>query len=525
MITTMIRTLAGAASIFVLAAGIAHAGGTWNRGANGDPQSLDPHKTSTVEEANLIRDLFSGLVVHDQDGNIMPGAAESWSVSADGKVYTFKIRAHSWSDGTAVTAEDCVFSMRRVTDPATASEYAYMLAPIMGAEDVTAGKAKPDTLGVKAVDASTLEITLKGATPYFLEMLTHQATYCVSKANVEKFGADYVKPGNLVSNGAFTLAEFVPNDHIKLVKNPKFYDAANVSLDAVNYIPAEDRAAAMKRFEAGELDSNNDFPTEQLADLEKKFGKQIQRGPLLGTYYYVFKTKKAPWTDIKLRNAISMVIDRDYLAEKVWANAMLPAYSMVPPGVTGYEPRPMAYAAMSQLDREDEAKKIFAELGISKDKPLKLELRYNTSENHKNTAVAIQDMLKAFNIEVTLVTADGKTHYSYLEQKGDFDMARAGWVADYKDPGNFLDLGKSTAGNNFGDYTSKAYDDLLAAASTEPDPGKRMKLLSDAEAILTADIGILPLLFYANHNLVSSKLKGYNDNVMDVHPSRFVTKE
>ncbi len=415
--------------------------------------------------------------------------------------------------------------MRRVTDPATASEYAYMLAPIMGAEDITAGKAKPDTLGVKAIDPATLEITLKGPTPYFLEMLTHQASYCVSKANVEKFGADFVKPGNLVSNGAFTLAEFVPNDHIKLVKNPKFFDAANVSLDVVNYIPAEDRAAAMKRYEAGELDSNNDFPTEQLKDLEAKFGAQIQRGPQMGTYYYIFKTTKAPWSDIKLRNAISMVIDRDYLAEKVWANAMLPAYSLVPPGVKGYEPRSMSYAAMSQLDREDAAKKMFEELGISKEKPLKMELRYNTSENHKNTAVAIQDMLKAFNIEVTLVTADGKTHYSFLEQKGDFDVARAGWVADYKDPGNFLDLLKTGAGNNYGDYSNKAYDDLLAAASVEADPAKRMKALSDAEAILTAEIGNMPLLFYSNHNIVSPKLKGFHDNVMDVHPSRFITKE
>jgi oligopeptide transport system substrate-binding protein len=317
-----------------------------------------------------------------------------------------------------------------------------MLAPIVKAEDITGGKAQPEELGVKVIDPKTLEITLNGPTPYFLEMLTHQATYGVSKANVEKFGDDFVKPGNLVSNGAYTLAEFVPNDHIKIVKNPKFFDAANVKIDVVNYIPAEDRAAAMKRYEAGELDSNNDFPTEQLGDLKTKFGDQLQTGPQLATYYYVFKTKKDPWSNAKLRHAISMVIDRDHLAEKVWQNAMIPAYGMVPPGVAGYTPKTTSYAGMSQLDREDEAKKLFAELGITPEKPLKMELRYNTSENHKNTAVAIQEMLKPFNIEVTLINVDGKTHYSYLEQKGDFDVARAGWVADYKDPGTFLDLGK-----------------------------------------------------------------------------------
>lgn len=497
----------------------------YNRGASGDPQSLDPHKTSTVEEANILRDLFTGLVAQDADANLIPGAAESWTVSDNGLVYTFKLRDETWSDGTPVTADDFLFSLRRVVDPATASEYAYMLGPIVKAEDITAGKAKPEELGVKVIDPKTLEITLNGPTPYFLEMLTHQATYGVSKANVEKFGNDFVKPGNLVSNGAYTLAEFIPNDHVKLVKNPKFFDAANVKIDVVNFIPNDDKAAAMKRFEAGEIDSHNDIPTEQLPELRAKFGDQIQTGPQLGTYYYVLKNKKEPWSNPKLRHAISMVIDRDYLAEKVWQNAMIPAYGMVPPGIAGYTPKTTSYAGMSQLDREDEAKKLFAELGISAEKPLKMELRYNTSENHKNTAVAIQDMLKPFNIEVTLVNTDLKSHYSYLEQKGDFDVARAGWVADYKDPGTFLDLGKTGAGNNYGEYSNPAYDELLAKAAVEADPAKRMGELADAEGILMQDLGIMPLLFYSNHNIVSSKLKGFHDNVMDAHPTRFMSKE
>jgi oligopeptide transport system substrate-binding protein len=519
------KPIVAAALAAAIAIPAASAEVVYNRGANGDPQSLDPHKTSTVEEANILRDMFSGLVAQDADANLIPGAAASWTVSDTGLVYTFKLRDHTWSDGTPVSANDFLFSLRRVVDPKTASEYAYIAEPIVNAKEITAGGKKPEELGVKAIDDKTLEITLKGPTPYFLEMLTHQATYGVSQANVEKFGDDFVKPGNLVSNGAFTLAEFVPNDHIKIVKNPKFFDAANVKLDVVNYIPAEDRAAAMKRFEAGEIDSNNDFPTEQLGDLKTKFGDQLQTGPQLATYYYVFKTVKKPWDDVKLRHAISMVIDRDYLAEKVWQNAMLPAYGMVPPGVAGYTPKTASYAGMSQLDREDEAKKVFAELGITAEKPLKLELRYNTSENHKNTAVAVQDMLKAFNIEVTLINADGKTHYSHLEQKGDFDVARAGWIADYKDPGTFLDLGKTGTGNNYGEYSNAAYDDLLGKAAIESDTGKRMTFLSDAEGILMQDLGIMPLLFYANHNIVSPKLKGFNDNVMDVHPSRFISKD
>jgi oligopeptide transport system substrate-binding protein len=499
----------------------------FNRGNSADPESLDPHKTSTVYEANILRDLFMGLTVHDAKAELIPGAAESWTVSSDGKVYTFKLRAGAtWSDGSPVTANDFVFSWQRVTDPATASEYAYMLAPVVNAEDVTAAKKKPAELGVKAVDDMTFEVTLNAPTPYFLEMLTHMATYPLSKANVEAKGADFIKAGNLVSNGAYVLTEFVPNDHIKAVKNDKFYDAANVKIDVVNYIPTEDRSTAMKRFEAGELDSNDDIPTEQLADLKAKFGDQVRLGPYLGTYYYSFKIVKAPWENVKLRHAISMAIDRDYLAEKVWSNTMIPAYSFVPPGIPGYETRTTDYAETAQIDREDAAKKILTELGYGPDKPLKMEIRYNTSENHKNTAVAIQEQLKPFGIEVTLLNSDTKTHYGHLEQKGDFDVARAAWVADYKDPENFLGLCKSGTGINYSEYSNKDYDSLLAAAASAPSSEERMKKLSDAEAIGVArDLCVMPLLYYGFHTLVSNKLKGWEDNVMDTHPTRFLSKE
>ena len=219
--------------------------------------------------------------MQDQNANLIPGAAESWTVSDDGLVYTFKLRKDGvWSDGSPVTADDFVYSLRRLEDPATGAEYASMLYVIKNGEEVNTGKAKPEEMGVKALDPGTLEVTLKAPTPYFLEMLTHQAAYPVNKASIDKLGADWIKPGNLVSNGAYTLAEFVPNDHIKLVKNPKFFDADSVKIDVVNYIPTEDRSTAVKRFEAGELDSNDDVPTEQLSDLKAKFGDQLRSAPI-----------------------------------------------------------------------------------------------------------------------------------------------------------------------------------------------------------------------------------------------------
>jgi oligopeptide transport system substrate-binding protein len=514
-------------SMLVMASSGAFAEVVFNRGNSADPESLDPHKTSTVYEANILRDLFMGLMIHNAKAELEPGAAESHTVSDDGKTYTFKLRAGAtWSDGTPVTAHDFVFSWRRLVDPATAAEYAYMLSPVVNADAVNKGEKKPEELGVRAVDDMTFEVSLNAPTPYFLEMLTHQATYAVSQANVEKFGADFIKPGNLVSNGAYILAEFVPNDHVKAVKNPKFYDAANVRIDVVNYIPTEDRSTAMKRFEAGELDSNDDIPTEQLADLKAKFGDQVRLGPYLGTYYYSFKIPKAPWDSVKLRHAISMAIDRDHLAEKVWQNTMIPAYSFVPPGIGGYETKTTDYAEKSQIDREDEARKILTELGYGPDNPLKMEIRYNTSENHKNTAVAIQEQLKPLGVEVTLLNTDTKTHYGHLEQHGDFDVARAGWIADYKDPENFLALCKSGAGTNYSEYANKEYDDLLAAAAAAATPEERMNKLSEAEAIGVArDLCVMPLLYYGFHTVVSSRLKGWEDNVMDVHPTRFLSKE
>lgn len=519
------------ATTLALGAGVlsvpAFAETVYNRGSAAEPESLDPHKTSTVYEAHVLRDLFQGLIMQDKKANIIPGAAESWTVSDDGTVYTFKLRKDAqWSDGSPVTAGDFVFAFQRLEDPATAAEYASMLYPIKNAEAVNSGKAKPEEIGARAVDDHTLEVTLNAPTPYFLEMLTHQATYPVNKASMDKLGAEWVKPGNLVSNGAYTLAEWVPNDHIKLVKNPKFWDADTVKIDVVNYIPTEDRSSAMKRFEAGELDSYDDLPTEQLADLKAKFGDQIRVGPYLGTYYFSIKTDKAPWDNVELRNAISMAIDRDFIADKVWQNSMLPGYSMVPPGIEGYTPAIAKYADMSQIDREDEAKKIFEKLGYTPDKPLKMQIRYNTSENHKNTAVAIQEQLKPLGVEVSLLNTDTKTHYAFLQEKGDYDVARAGWIADYKDPETFLGIARKASGNNYSNYDSPAFEAAMdKAAAAGGNPAERMKDLAAAERILVDEVGNIPILYYSYHDIVSPKLHGFEDNVMDVHPSRFISKE
>lgn len=237
-----------------------------------------------------------------------------------------------------MTADDFVYALGRLENPETGAEYASMLYVIKNAEAINSGKARPEEIGARAMDAKTLEISLNAPTPYFLEMLTHQATYPVHSASVEALGSEWAKPGNLVSNGPFTVADWIPNDHITIVRNPKFYDAGSVKLDAVNFYPTKDSLTAVKRFDAGELDSNNDLPTEQLDDLRARLGDQVRVGPYLGVYYFAIKLDKEPWSNPKVRRALSLAIDRDFLADKIWAKSMHPAYGMVPPGIGGYTP-------------------------------------------------------------------------------------------------------------------------------------------------------------------------------------------
>jgi len=317
--TFRLKSLTLAAAFMLCLAQGASAETVYNRGQSADPQTLDPNKVSLLQEGNIVRDLFEGLVSYDAKAKLIPGAAESWAVSPDGTVYTFKLRTGAkWSDGSLVTAEDFVHAWRRLVDPKTASTYASMLFTVKNAEKITSGEMTPDTMGVRAVDPATFEVTLNGPTPYFIETLVHPSTYPIPSAVVQKLGADWVKPGNMVSNGAFVLKDFNPKEKVVAVKNANFHDAANVALDTITYHSIEDRGAAMKRFEAGEIDAYDDIPVEQMDFVKKQFPGEFMTGPSLAIYFFFIKTDKAPFDNPKLRRALALMIDRDYLAEKIW---------------------------------------------------------------------------------------------------------------------------------------------------------------------------------------------------------------
>lgn len=530
MLKSMLKATVFAASLIVLNGAViapALAEVVYNRGNDTDPTTLDHQKTSTVAEGNLMRDLYEGLVVQNAKAEVVPGVAESWQVSDDGLKYTFKLRQDAkWSNGDPVKASDFVFAYRRVQDAKTAAPYANMLYPMVNAEAINKGEKGPEELGVKAVDDHTLEITLNAPTPYFLELLTHQIAYPLHQASVEKFGEEFTKPGNMVTNGAYMLESFTPNDKIIMRKNPHFHDAANVKIDVVNFIPFEDRANCLRRFEAGEVHSCSDLAYEQLDYMKEKLGDQVRIAPYLGTYYLPVKVKKEKLADPRVRQAISMIIDRDFLADEIWHGAMLPGYSIVPPGIANY-PNPvfLEYKDTDILDREDAAKKLLEEAGV-KPGTMSVELRYNTSENHKNTMTAIADMLKNIGISATLFEMEGTGYFDYMKQDGDFDITRAGWIGDYSDPQNFLFLFESAnLGFNYPRWSNAEYDAAMKKAGETADLNKRAEYLRQAEEIFLKELPAIPVLYYGSGALVSSKLKGWEDNIMNVHGTRYLSLE
>ncbi len=530
-----------AGSFLALSCSIASAEMVYNRGNSGDMNTLDAHKTTTFQESCVTRDMWEGLLQFDAKGETVPGIATSWTLSGDGKVYTFKLRDDAkWSNGDPVTADDFVFSFRRIEDPRTGSKYSFMLYPIVNAEMINTApmdeeQAKKENkpyvpldellpkMGVRAIDKTTLEVTLNAPTPYFTEMLTHQAAYPLHEASIKKYGADWVKPENIVTNGAYRITEFVPKDHITLVKSKSYYDADKVKIDKVNYIPLEDRGAALKRFEAGEIDSYDEIPVEQMKYVEQNLKGRYFISTWIGLYYYSIRSDKAPFNDPKLRRALALAVDRDYIATKIWNGTVQPAYSYVPPGITGYKGSFADYKDMSQLDREDEARKIMEGLGYSKDKPLKLEIRYNTSEDHKNTAVAIANMWKNIYVETSLLNTDGKTHYDFLQSNGNFDVARATWIADYKDPQTFLALMQTGNGLNYAHFSNPDVDGWLRKAESEGDAQQRYDNLTKAEDEALKQTPLIPILYYASHNLVAPRLVGFQLNLMNMHPTKWMS--
>ncbi|MCJ2129854.1 peptide ABC transporter substrate-binding protein [Methylobacterium sp. E-045] len=520
--------LLGGGALLVAGTGPARAAASsvYRRGNDADPETLDPHKSSTVAEAHILRDLYEGLITYDNHGALIPGAATHWTVFDDALTYTFHLRENGrWSNGDPVAAADFVFGLRRIMAPETAAKYAEVLYPLKNARAVNQGEAAPEMLGVAAPDARTLVVTLDRPTPYLLELLTHQTSLPVHPPSIARFGDAFTRPGNLVSNGAYALADMVPNDRITLRRNPHFHAADGISIETVAFLPTPDLSSAVRRYAGGEIDSLADLPGDQMASLKARFGDQVVLGPSLGLYALAVNTRKPPFDDARLRRALSLVIDREFLAERLWGETMAPAYSLCPPGLDNYRaPLELEGRSALPIDREEEARALLAEAGFGPGgKPLRIEYRFNTTDNNRNTAVAIADMWRGIGIETRLVYTDAKTHFAHLRDGGDFDVARMSWFADYSDPQNFLFLLETgNDGLNPGRYSNPVYDGLMREAASERDLARRADHLFRAETIILHDLPWIPVLHTRSKALISPRLTGYHPNPRNASPTRFL---
>lgn len=489
------------------------------KGNGAEPQTLDPQRAEDVSSANILRDLYEGLVLMGPGARPIPGVATHWEESPDHLTWTFTLREQArWSNGDPLTAEDFVAGMRRSVDPKVGSNYGMILAPILHAEEVIAGKQPPQALGVEAVDAHTLRIRLKSPTPYLLGMLTHSTSLPIHRPSLAKYGERFTQPGHLISNGAYQLVEWVPQSHITLRRNPYYWNDGHTRIDEVRYYAIEDSAVEFARYRAGELDWAG-VPTSQFRRVRKYLGQELHVDPYFATYYYGFNLTRPPFKDaLKLRQALSMAIDRDIITQYVLGGGELPAYGWVPPGIAGYTGAELPYAHWTREQRLAQARKLYREAGYSPEHPLSVEIRYNTSDENRKLSLAIAQMWKqALGVQVSLFNEEWKVFLQNRKQKRMTEAFTAGWVGDYPDPYTFLELMRSDYGINDTGYHSQTYDALLDQVTRLPAGAERNRLMQRAEAQMLADQPVMPVFYYVGKRLLKPWVQGYQPNIMNQH--------
>lgn len=484
-----------------------------NNGA--EPQSLDPHKIEGVPEANLARDQFEGLVNIDLNGEIRPGVAESWE-SDDYRVWRFNLRKDAkWSNGDPVTAEDFVYSWKRLVDPNTASPYASYLqyAHVENVDDIVNGKADPDTLGVRALDDHTFEITLSEPIPYIDKLVGHTSTVPVHRATVEKYGNQWTSPKNFVSNGAYKLKDWVVNERIVLERNDQYWDNDKTVIDEVTFLAIPSEVTDVNRYRSGEVDmTNNAIPVDLFSRLQRDIPDEVKISPSLCTYYYEINNEQAPFDDARVRAAVKLALDRDIIANKVMGQGQTPAFGFTPPSTVDMEAIEPEWFQLTQKERNEKAKQLLADAGYGPGNPLSFTLLYNTSEAHRKVAIAAASILKQnAGIEVKLENQEWKTFLDSRHQ-GNYEVARAGWCADYNEPSSFLNIMLSTSSNNTSHYKSDEFDAAMRKSITAATEDDRVKAYQEAERILDEDSALVPIYYYVSPRLVKPYVGGYSVN-------------
>jgi ABC-type oligopeptide transport system substrate-binding subunit len=495
------------------------------RGNGEDPGTLDPARAEGVHAFNVIDDLYEGLLARDAAGNIIAGVAESWTVSEDGLVYTFRLRDDArWSDGTPVTAEHFVAGMQRTLLPETGSSYAWLLYPIDNAEAVVLGQKPVSTLGVTAVDERTLLIRLHDSAPYLPSLLTMPIAFPFMEDGGGEQGR-FSDPERFIGNGPFLLAEWQPGSRIRLRKNATFRDADAVGIDEVHYYPVTDPVRELTMFRAEELDITFGVPGAQVSQLREARADELRISPYLALYYLAFDLSEAPLANRSLRQALSMAIDREALV-RVLGRGEQPAYGLVPDGLNNYTPARADWKSLAADERIGEARDLYATAGYSQEKPLRITLLYDAGDFHETIALAVSEMWREnLGVEVRLDKREWKYFLATRHNRADWQVMRFAWVGDFDHPAAFADIFRSTSPQNLPGYENERYDQLLAEAEATVEPSAQMRLYAAAEALMLEDAPIAPLYFYVSKHLVSPEISGFESNVFDRHPSRYLKKQ
>jgi oligopeptide transport system substrate-binding protein len=539
-----IRTLAlsaALASAFVLAACGGGGGGseadqeaaerTLRRGISANPDTLDPHRSSAAWENIIIGDMFVGLFTEGADGKPIKAIAKDYSVSDDGLTWTFELRDDvTWSDGTPLVAEDFVFSFRRIQEPELGSQYASMLWLIKNAEAVNNGDLPAEEMGIRAEGEHTLIIELEYPAPYLPGLLTHYTTYPVPPHVVREHGLQWTRPENIEVNGPYKLAQWRINDFLSVRRNPEWGMGEGLCFDQVIYYPITDLDAVERLIEEGKLDKNNAFAGQKKATLDERFPGWVRTTPGLVTTYWSFQMEVEPFDDVRVRKALSMALDRDFMVNQVLTPGYIPAYSLVPPGMDNYRPgeaeEVIEWREWPRERRLEEARRLLEEAGFGPDNPLEFSYIYrSTSDNPKVAPVADSNWREIADwVRPSIEMQDTKILYARLRAK-DFEVADGAWLADYNDPYNYLYLLESDTGQqNYSNYANPEYDALLTQANATLDTEARIDLMIDAQKIMLADYPITPMWFQVTQNMVDPAITGYEDNANDIHRTQWMCK-
>lgn len=492
------------------------------RNNGSEPSSLDPHKVESDVENNIISDLLEGLVSVSPTGEIEPRLAEKWE-NKDNTVWTFHLRPGvTWSDGTAITAQDIVWSWQRLVSPLTASPYASYPGNmhIVNGAEIAQGKKAPETLGVKALDDATLVVTLTQPNAAFLAMLAHPSLVPLDKVLISRYGDKWTKPEHMVTSGPYKLSQWVVNERIVAERNPRYWDNAHTVINKVTYLPISSETADVNRYKAGEIDIVYTVPINQFAQLKKTMGDQLDVSPQLATYYYEFNTTRPPFNDSRVRRALNMALDKDIIAEKVLGQGQRPAWLISQPDIGGVELHNPEYANWPRDKRIAEAKKLLSEAGYNESHPLVFNLLYNTSESHQRIAIAASSMWKKnLGVEAKLQNQEWKTMLDTMHTHN-FDAVRYAWIADYDDAATFLNNFRTGDSENTSQYSNPAYDEALRNAAKASDTMARGKFYQQAEDLLGQDVPAIPVYHYVRTHLVKPWVGGFTPDKLGYYYSK-----